>query len=128
MNKEHGIVICPGVTVSDNYIRLTNKPKINGIELCGNKTSTQLNLLSNQIGEYSEIDLATAGNDSYMLVFPQAGQPSKLPYYRNRHGKGVLPFRRANLLQVKYPFFSPYKLAKVLSSLSPTSPLFSGWN
>ena len=78
MNKEHGIVICPGVTVSDNYIRLTNKPKINGIELCGNKTSTQLNLLSNQIGEYSEIDLATAGNDSYMLVFPQAGQPSKV--------------------------------------------------
>ena len=78
MNKEHGIMICPGVTVSDNYIRLTNKPKINGIELCGNKTSTQLNLLSNQIGEYSEIDLATAGNDSYMLVFPQAGQPSKV--------------------------------------------------
>ena len=78
MNKEHGIIICPGVTVSDNYIRLTNKPKINGIELCGNKTSTQLNLLSNQIGEYSEIDLATAGNDSDVLVFPQAGQPSKV--------------------------------------------------
>ena len=86
MNKEHGIVICPGITVSDNYIRLTNKPKINGIELNGNKTSAQLNLLSNQIGEYEEIDLATAGNNSFMLVFPQTGAPSKVRVWELKSG------------------------------------------
>ena len=78
MRKEHGIVICPGVTVSDNYLRLTNKPKINGFELNGDKKAEQLNLLSNQISEYEETDLATAGNNSYMLVFPQNGKPGKV--------------------------------------------------
>lgn len=78
MNKEHGIVICPGITVSDNYIRLTNKPRINGIELNGDKTSAQLNLLSNRISEYAEVDFATAGNDSYMMVFPKEGAPNRM--------------------------------------------------
>ncbi len=78
MQKEHGIVICPGITVSDNYLRLTNKPKINGFDLIGDKKAEQLNLLSNQISEYEETDLASAGNDSYMLVFPQNGKPGKV--------------------------------------------------
>ena len=78
MQKEHGIVICPEITVSDNYIRLTNKPKINGFELIGDKKAEQLNLLSNQIDEYEETDLSKVGNDSYMLVFPQNGKPGKV--------------------------------------------------
>lgn len=78
MQKEHGIVICPGITVSDNYIRLTNKPKINGFELNGDKKAAQLNLLSNQINEYEETDLAAVGNDSFLLVFPKNGLPSKV--------------------------------------------------
>jgi len=78
MNKEHGIVICPGITVSDNYNRLTNKPQINGFTLTGNNTAASLNLLSNQIGEYEEISVAQAGSDSFVLVFPTTGSPSKV--------------------------------------------------
>ena len=78
MLKKQGIVICQAITVSDNYLRLINKPKINGFELVGDQKAEQLNLLSNQIDEYEETNLATAGNNSYMLVFPQKGKPEKV--------------------------------------------------
>ena len=48
--------ICPNPGSSENYNRLKNKPRINGITLEGNKTSEELGLGSNFV--YEQVDLS----------------------------------------------------------------------
>lgn len=78
MNNCRGTRVVPSVTVSDNYNRLVNKPQINGIELSGNMTSKELNLLTNEVQEYETLTLGEAKKDSFVLLFPEDGQPKKI--------------------------------------------------
>ena len=66
-NHEH-IKVTPGITVTYNYIRLKNKPTINGKPLDGKITASDLNLLSNNVTEYEEIKLGVDKRDSFILV------------------------------------------------------------
>ena len=69
----------PSVTLSDNYLRLTNKPKINGIELVGEMTATGLNLMSNNMAEYQEISLGAAVNSgSFFLAITPENEVGKI--------------------------------------------------
>ena len=66
------------VSLNTNYLRLTNKPSINGVELTGNKTSAELNLLSNNQSEYEQIELESAGDADFLLVLGSENQPKKM--------------------------------------------------
>ena len=66
------------VSLNTNYLRLTNKPSINGVELTGNKTSEELNLLSNNQSEYEQIELESAGDADFLLVLGNENQPKKM--------------------------------------------------
>nr|DAX76773.1 MAG TPA: hypothetical protein [Caudoviricetes sp.] len=83
------VCITPGVTVSDNYDRMTNKPKINGIELNGNKTSKELNLLSRQEKNYTEIKAGAEANDSFLVVLSQDGLANKIKLGEVTRGKFI---------------------------------------
>ena len=69
----------PSVTLSDNYLRLTNKPKINGIELVGEMTTTELNIMSNDMAEYQEISLGAAlTSGSFFLAISEQNEVGKI--------------------------------------------------
>ena len=67
-----------GVYINSNYLRLTNKPSINGVELIGNKTAEELNLLTSNQTEYEQIHLGSAESADFLLALGQDGQPKKL--------------------------------------------------
>ena len=87
MNNCRGTRVVPSVTVSDNYNRLVNKPQINGIELSGNMMSKELNLLTNEVQEYETLTLGEAKKDSFVLLFPEDGQPKKITLGEVTSGK-----------------------------------------
>lgn len=69
----------PSVTLSDNYLRLTNKPKINGIELVGEMTAASLNIMSNDMDEYQEISLGAAvESGSFFLAISEQNEVGKI--------------------------------------------------
>ena len=72
------IDIRKNISLNSNYLRLSNKPSINGVELVGNLTSEELNLLSNNQTEYEEIELESADRADFLLALGQDGQPKKL--------------------------------------------------
>ena len=78
MNSECGVTVCPSITVSDNYSRLTNKPKINGVELEADKSVAELGLLSREIATYKEMEEDSEKNESFLIVLTPHGEPSKI--------------------------------------------------
>ena len=66
------------VTVSDDYLRLTNKPKINGIEITGDMTAQELSLLSSKADTYNEVSLEAVSKGSFLLVLTEQGETNKL--------------------------------------------------
>ncbi|HEY8390096.1 MAG TPA: hypothetical protein VIL26_04005 [Clostridia bacterium] len=75
---EVSVALDKDITVSDDYPRLTNKPKINGIELNGDKAAKELNLLSSRLGDYVQVDLADVIDGSYLLVLSSADNAEKI--------------------------------------------------
>lgn len=67
-----------GVTVSDNYERMRNKPKINGVELAGNKTAVELSLLTDKAETYEELKLGAADRGSFLLLLSPSGETNKM--------------------------------------------------
>ena len=78
--NKHNITIdfTKGVYVNNNYLRLSNKPSINGVELTGDKTAEELNLLTSNQTEYEQIHLGSAESADFLLALGQDGQPKKL--------------------------------------------------
>lgn len=60
------------VSVSDDYLRLSNKPSINGVALTGNKTYKDLNILSSKPSEYQDINLGAADTGSFLIILSEA--------------------------------------------------------
>lgn len=56
------------VSVSDDYLRLSNKPSINGVALTGDKTYKDLNILSSKPSEYQDINLGAADAGSFLII------------------------------------------------------------
>lgn len=71
------LVISDKVTTATNYLRLTNKPSINSIELTGNKTAKELNLLSNNSDSYKQTALKSVSNTDFLLVLNNLGETKK---------------------------------------------------
>jgi len=65
----------PSIKVSGNYQRLTSKPKINGVELNGNMTAAQLNIMTNDMSQYPV--LSVLPSNAYVLVTSSTGETSK---------------------------------------------------
>ena len=65
------------VTIATNYLRLTNKPSINSIELTGNKTAKELNLLSNNSNSYKQTTLKSVSNTDFLLLLNNLGETKK---------------------------------------------------
>ena len=66
------------VAVNKNYLRLDNKPSINGIELTGNKTSNELSILSNNSDNYSQVSRKSANKADFLLLLNNQGTTKKL--------------------------------------------------
>jgi hypothetical protein len=66
-----------GITLSDNYQRLQNKPKINGLELSENKTAKELSLLSIKIADYSDLEEG-AKEAPFLLMLTVNSEPCKI--------------------------------------------------
>ena len=82
------IRVHPHITVSDNYLRLTNKPKINGIELVGNLSSDSLNILSNNLSGYDEITIGAAVNQgSFLLTITPENEVKKVELGKLTEGR-----------------------------------------
>ena len=79
--------VTPGITVTYNYNRLTNKPSINGKPLDGKMTASELNLLSNDVTEYEEIKLGVDKRDSFILVVGENGETNKIKLGELAKGK-----------------------------------------
>jgi len=75
---DNQVRICPSVTVSDNYNRLSNKPSINGVTLEGQLSAGDLNLLTNDTSGYDEVTLGTAEKGSSLLVISPKGETGKI--------------------------------------------------
>ena len=71
------LVISDKVTTATNYLRLTNKPSINSIELTGNKTAKELNLLSNNSNSYKQTTLKSVSNTDFLLLLNNLGETKK---------------------------------------------------
>jgi len=56
------------VSVSDDYLRLSNKPSINGVALTGDKTYKDLNILSSKPSEYQDLNLGAADAGSFLII------------------------------------------------------------
>lgn len=56
------------VNFNRDYVRLENKPSINGIILVGNKTSKDLSVLSNNSDDYGEVNLRSANKADFLLL------------------------------------------------------------
>jgi len=84
-NNSVSVLATPSIKVSGNYQRLTNKPKINGIELNGDKTSSQLSILSNDMTQYEVLSVLT--NDSFVLVINSTGDTKKYPLKQATTGR-----------------------------------------
>lgn len=56
---------CPRPNVSDNYNKLTNKPKINGVTLEGNKTAEDLGI---DIADLNYVHNQTEASDEWVIV------------------------------------------------------------
>jgi hypothetical protein len=59
------------VSVSDDYLRLSNKPSINGVALTGDKTYKDLNILSSKPSEYQDINLGAADAGSFLIILSE---------------------------------------------------------
>lgn len=82
------IRVRPHVTVSDNYLRLTNKPKINGIELAGDMSSKSLNILSNNLSGYEEITIGAAvESGSFFLAITPENEVKKVELGKLTEGR-----------------------------------------
>ena len=89
MSNCKGTRVIPSVTVSGNYNRLVNKPQINGVELSGNMTSKELNLLANDMQSYETLTLGEMSKPSYVIVVSAEGQPSKVALDEVTSGKFI---------------------------------------
>lgn len=56
---------CPRPNVSDNYNKLTNKPKINGVTLEGNKTAEDLGI---DVADLNYVHNQTEASDEWVIV------------------------------------------------------------
>lgn len=56
---------CPRPNVSDNYNKLTNKPKINGVTLEGNKTAEDLEI---DVADLNYVHNQTEASDEWVIV------------------------------------------------------------
>jgi len=72
------IDITKSVYLSNDYLRLNNKPSINSVELTGNKTAEELNLLSNDLQQYTQITLESADKADFFLLLGSDNQPKKM--------------------------------------------------
>ena len=66
------------VVVNKNYLRLDNKPSINGVCLEGDKSLSELNLLSNKESEYTQVELNTVDKTDCLLVLGRDGVNKKI--------------------------------------------------
>ena len=55
---------CPRPNVSDNYNKLTNKPKINGVTLEGNKTAEDLGI---DVADLNYVHNQTEASDEWII-------------------------------------------------------------
>lgn len=85
LSPAQDIEVSQKLVISQNYERLSNKPKINGIELTGNKSSNQLNILSNDMSQYEVLSVLT--DDSYVLVTKEGGDTKKYPLKQATTGR-----------------------------------------
>ena len=69
------IKLRPGISVSDNYNRLLNKPKINGVEIKGSLESSDLNILSNDLSKYEVLSVLPP--DGFVLITTENGETGK---------------------------------------------------
>ena len=69
------IKLRPGISVSDNYNRLLNKPKINGVEIKGNLESEDLNILSNDLSKYEVLSVLPP--EGFVLITTENGETGK---------------------------------------------------
>lgn len=73
--QEVDIKLRPGISVSDNYNRLLNKPKINGVEIKGELSSSDLNILSNDLSKYEVLSVLPP--DGFVLITTENGETGK---------------------------------------------------
>jgi len=77
-NRNITINLSDKVSVNANYLRLDNKPSINGVELTGDKTANDLNLLTNNLDTYSQVDIKSANKADFLLLTNDEGTTQKL--------------------------------------------------
>lgn len=70
--------VTKAVYINNNYLRLNNKPSINGVELNGNKNADELNLLSKSPEQYTQIDLESADKADFLLVIGNDSKSKKI--------------------------------------------------
>lgn len=79
--KRHGVSLEIGsnVVVNKDYLRLENKPSINGIELNGDKTAIELSILSNNSDTYEEVSRKSANKADFLLLVNNRDNAKKMP-------------------------------------------------
>lgn len=79
--KRHGVSLEIGnnVIVNKDYLRLENKPSINGVELNGNKTAVELSILSNNSDTYEEVSRKSANKADFLLLVNNRENTKKIP-------------------------------------------------
>lgn len=79
--KRHGVSLEIGknVVVNKDYLRLENKPSINGVELNGNKTAVELSILSNNSDTYEEVSRKSANKADFLLLVNNRENTKKMP-------------------------------------------------
>ncbi|MBQ7798306.1 MAG: hypothetical protein IJ371_04210 [Clostridia bacterium] len=66
------------VTTNTNYLRLDNKPSVNGVQLIGNKTARELSVLSNDSDTYDQVSIRSANKADFLLLLNNQKNTKKL--------------------------------------------------
>jgi hypothetical protein len=97
---EVSVTLDKDIKVSDDYPRLTNKPKINGIELNGDKPANEFNLLSSRLDDYVQVCLDDVTDGSYLLVLSPANNTEKVALKEITEGRVKTAEAMPNDLQI----------------------------
>ena len=78
--KKKKVRVYPKISILPNdYVKLVNKPSINGVELSVNRTAKELNLLPTIAEDYETIEMNGENEGKFLIVIDEGNNAMKIP-------------------------------------------------
>lgn len=109
---------------TNNYNQLSNKPQVNGVELSGNKTSTQLGITASALGAYQKPSGGIPKTDLASAVQTSLGKADTALQSYTETDPTVPSWAKAS----SKPSYTASEVGAIAAPSSPASGAFLVWN